>query len=64
MQRFISVECIWKKGNTFRGIPFFSLSSQCPEISVPFVHNYIILVPEKIDRFICFSTLTTRFSGK
>jgi len=36
MERFIPVECFWKKGNTFRGIPF----SRFFRISVPFVHNY------------------------
>ena len=37
MERFIPVECFRKKGNTFRGIPFFSLLPEFPEISVPFV---------------------------
>ena len=40
MERFIPVECFRKKGNTFRGITFFSLLPEFPEISVPFVHNY------------------------
>ena len=40
MKRFIPVECFRKKGNTFRGIPFFSLLPEFPEISVPFVHTH------------------------
>ena len=37
MEQFIPVECFRKKGNTFRGISFFSLLPEFPEISVPFV---------------------------
>ena len=40
MERFIPVENFRKKGNTFRGISFFSLLPECPKISVPFVHSY------------------------
>ena len=40
MERFIPVENFRKKGNTFRGISFFSLQPEFPEISVPFVHTY------------------------
>ena len=29
-----------QKRNTFQGIPFFSLSLEFPEISVPFVHTF------------------------
>ena len=39
MERFIPVEFFRKKGNTFRGITFFSLFPEFPEISVPFVNN-------------------------
>ena len=37
VERFIPVESFRKKGNTFRGISFFSLLPEFPEISVPFV---------------------------
>ena len=40
MERFIPVECFRKKGNTFRGIPFFSLLPEFQEFSLPFVHTY------------------------
>ena len=40
MERFIPVENFRKKGNTFRGISFFSLLPECPKISVLFVHSY------------------------
>ena len=40
MERFIPVESFRKKGNTFWGIPFFSLLPEFPKISVPFVHSY------------------------
>ena len=40
MERFIPVESFRKKGNTFRGISFFPLLPEFPEISVPFVHSY------------------------
>ena len=40
MERFIPVENFRKKGDTFRGISFFSLLPECPKISVPFVHSY------------------------
>ena len=39
MAGFIPVEFFRKKSNTFRGITFFSLFPEFPEISVPFVHN-------------------------
>ena len=39
MERLIPMEFFRKKGNTFRGITFFSLFPEFPEISVPFVHN-------------------------
>ena len=35
----VHVENFRKKGNTFRGISFFSLLLEFPEISVPFVHT-------------------------
>ena len=37
MERFIPVDCFRKIGNTFRGIPFFSLLTEFLEIPVPFV---------------------------
>ena len=37
MERLIPEECFRKKGNTFQGIPVFSLLPEFPEISVPFV---------------------------
>ena len=40
MVRFISVERFREKGNTFRGIPSFSLLPEFPKISVPLVHSY------------------------
>ena len=40
MERFIPVESFRKKGNTFRGISFFSLLPAFPKISVPFAHSY------------------------
>ena len=40
MERLIPVENFRKKGNTFRGISFFSLLPEFPKISVPFVHSY------------------------
>ena len=40
IERFIPVDCFRKKGNTFRGISYFSLFPEFPEISVPFVHTY------------------------
>ena len=40
MERFIPVENFRKKGNTFRGISFFSLLPEFPKIYVPFVHSY------------------------
>ena len=43
MERFIPVKNFRKKGNTFRGISFFSLLPEFPKISVPFVHSYRIL---------------------
>ena len=39
MERFIPVENYRKKGNNFRGISFFWLLLEFPEISVPFVHT-------------------------
>ena len=52
MERFIPVENIRKKGNTFRGISFFSLLPEFPKISVPFVHSYsarlfTVILPRK-----------------
>ena len=47
MERFIPVECFRKKGNTFRGVPFFSLLPEFPEISVPFVHIYQCQAPHE-----------------
>ena len=52
MERFIPVECFRKKGNTFRGIPFFSLLPEFPEISVPFVQItsdrlFTVILPRK-----------------
>ena len=52
MEWFIPVETFRKKGNTFRGISFFSLSPEFPKISVPFVHSYSarlfkVLLPRK-----------------
>ena len=40
MERVIPVESFRKKGNTLRGISFFSLLPEFPKISVPFVHFY------------------------
>ena len=40
MERFIPVKNFRKKGNTFRGISFFSLWPEFPKIYVPFVHSY------------------------
>ena len=40
MERFIPVENVRKKGNTFRSISFFSLLPEFQEISVPFVLTY------------------------
>ena len=45
MERFIPVESFRKKGNTFRGISFFSLLPEFPEISVPFVRTYKCQTP-------------------
>ena len=39
LERLIPVQYFRKK-DTFRGIPFFSLWPEFPEIRVPFVHNY------------------------
>ena len=50
MERFIPVECFRKKGNTFRGIPFFSLWPECPEISVPFVHDLSTITSARENR--------------
>ena len=36
----VQVQSFWKKGITFRGIPFFSLLQEFPEISVQFVHTF------------------------
>ena len=52
MERFIPVENFGKKGNTFRGISFFSLLPEFPKISVPFVHSYsarlfTVILPRK-----------------
>ena len=52
MEQFIPVECFRKKGNTFRGIPFFSLLPEFPEISVPFVQItsdrlFTVILPRK-----------------
>ena len=52
MERFIPVENFRKKGNTFRGISFFSLLQEFPKISVPFVHYYsarlfTVILPRK-----------------
>ena len=52
MERFIPVESFRKKGNTFRGISFFSLLPEFPKISVPFVHFYsarpfMVILPRK-----------------
>ena len=52
MERFIPVESFRKKGNTFRGISFFSLLPESPKISVPFVHSYsarlfTVILPRK-----------------
>ena len=50
MERFIPVESFRKKGNTFRGISFFSLLPEFPKISVPFVHPYsarLFILPQK-----------------
>ena len=52
MERFIPVENFRKKGNTFRGISFFSLWPEFPKISVPFVHSYsarpfTVILPRK-----------------
>ena len=43
---------VWKKGNTFRGISFFSLLPEFPKISVPFVHSnsarlFTVILPRK-----------------
>ena len=40
MAQFILVEIFRKKGNTFRGISFFSVSPDFLEISVPFCTQY------------------------
>ena len=37
MERFIPVEIFLKKGNTFRGIPFFPFLPKRPKFSVTFV---------------------------
>ena len=42
MERFIPVVRFRKKGNTFRGISFFPLLPEFPNISVPFVHSYSV----------------------
>ena len=42
MKRFIPVESFRKKGNTFRGISFFPLLPEFPNISVPFLHFYSV----------------------
>ena len=52
MERFIPVENFRKKGNTFRGISFFSLLPVFPKISVPLVHSYsarlfTVILPRK-----------------
>ena len=52
MERFIPVESFRKKGNTFRGISFFSLLPESSKISVPFVHSYsarlfTVILPRK-----------------
>ena len=53
MERFIPVESFRKKGtDTFRGISFFSLLPEFPEISVPFLHSYsarllTVILPRK-----------------
>ena len=52
MERFIPVRSFRKKGNTFRGISFFSLLPAFPKISVPFVHSYsarlfTVILPRK-----------------
>ena len=52
MERFIPVDVFRKKGNTFRGISFFSLLPKFPKISVPFVHSYsarlfTVILPRK-----------------
>ena len=53
MERFIPVESFRKKkGNTFRGISFFSLLPEFPKISVPFVRSYstrlfTVILPRK-----------------
>ena len=41
-----------EKGNTFRGISFFSLLLEFPKVSVPFVHSYsarlfMVILPRK-----------------
>ena len=48
IERFIPVDCFRKKGNTFRGISYFSLFPEFPEfpeMSVPFVHTYQCQAP-------------------
>ena len=52
MERFIPVESFRKKGNTFRGISFFSVLPEFSKISVPFVHSYsarlfTVILPRK-----------------
>ena len=52
MKRFIPVESFRKKGNTFRGISFFPLLPEFPNISVPFLHFYsvrlfTVILPKK-----------------
>ena len=52
MERFIPLESFRKKGDTFRGISFFSLLPEFPKISVPFVHSYsarlfTVILPRK-----------------
>ena len=52
MERFIPVESFRKKGNTFRGISFFSLLPEFPKISVPLLHSYsarlfTVILPRK-----------------
>ena len=45
IEQFILVDCFRKKGSTLRGISYFLLFPELPEISVPFVHTYQCQAP-------------------
>ena len=61
MERLIPPECFRKKGNTFRGIPFFSL---WPEFSKFLYHLSTTISARENGLFHLFFNPNNRFSGK